>query len=165
MEKFSEFVRLYEMTGMSPLQIVCEYLVQTNQEEVALELIPKLAKSQTEKVKKQLDYARCWIPNKVDTYACNKGITKEQSKMLDVLTDYYCLGMDIPENFLPKVKETVEQMKTPTLVFVPMVDWLKDKYGIEFMDKVRGNKINNSCEKDIIETANTPGTPSYTGKV
>lgn len=134
-EKFSEFVRLYEMTGMSPLQIICEYLVQTNQEMEALEMIPKLAKSQTEKVKKQLDYARCWIPNKIDIFAGNKGITREQAKMLDVLTDYYCLGMEVPEYYIEKARETVEHMKTPRFVFVPMVEWLRDKYGIEFMDK------------------------------
>lgn len=130
-----EFARWREEMGMPPLQIIGEYLVQTNQEAEALEMVPKLAKSQTEKVQRLLNYARCWIPVKVDTYACNKGITREQSKMLDVLTDYYCLGMDIPESFLPKVKETIEQMKKPTIVFVPMVEWLQDKYGIKFMDK------------------------------
>lgn len=134
-----QFARQREDMGMPPLQIISEYIVQTNQEAEALDMIPKLAKSQTEKVQKQLNYARCWIPVKVDTYACNKGMTRGQSKMLDVLTDYYCLGMDIPENFLPKVKGTIEQMKKPTFIFIPMVEWLQDKYGIQFMDKKERN--------------------------
>ena len=134
-EKFSEFARWCENMGLSPLQIIYEYLVQTNQEGDALEMIPKLAKRQTEKVQKQLDYARSWIPNKIDIFAGNKGITREQAKTLDLLTDYFCLGMEVPEYYIEKARETVEHMKTPRFVFVPMVEWLRDKYGIEFMDK------------------------------
>lgn len=70
-----------------------------------------------------------------DVEECNKGVTKEQAKMINILTDYYCLGMEIPENYLIQVKEVIPKMKLPTCIFIPMVEWLKDKYGIEFINK------------------------------
>lgn len=139
---FSEFVNCAEAMGMEPLQIICEYLIRTNQEASALELIPQLAKNQADKIQSQLDYARTWIPVKVDIHSCNKGITREQARMLDILTDYYCLGMEVPENYLKEVKEVISKMKLPTCIFKPMAEWLQDKYSIEFIDgnKLKGDK-------------------------
>lgn len=132
--RLSEFALYCERMGMIPLDIICEYLVQTKQEVKALDIIPKLAQGQANRIQSQLDYARSWIPLKVDVYKANKNVTRQQAEIIDRLTDYYCLGMDIPEQYLAKVREVVPNMATPKIVFVPMTEWLRDKYNIMFKD-------------------------------
>lgn len=130
----SEFALHCERMGMTPLDIIYEYLVQTKQETEALEFIPKLAQSKANRIQSKLNYARAWIPNKVDVYKSNKNVTYQQSEIIDRLTDYYCLGMDIPEQYLAKVREVVPNMAMPEHIFVPMTEWLRDKYNIMFKD-------------------------------
>ena len=132
--KLSEFALRCEIMGMYPLDIIYEYLVQTKQEIEALEFIPKLAQSKANRIQSKLNYARAWIPNKVDVYKSNKNVTYQQAEIIDRLTDYYCLGMDIPEQYLAKVREVVPKMATPNIVFRPMIEWLRDKYNIIFKD-------------------------------
>lgn len=132
--RLSEFALHCERMGMKPLDIICEYLVQTKQEVKALDIIPKLAQSQANRIQSQLDYARSWIPLKVDVYKANKNVTRQQAEIIDRLTDYYCLGMDIPEQYLAKAREVVSNMATPKLIFTPMTEWLRDKYNIMFKD-------------------------------
>lgn len=130
----SEFALHCERMGMTPLDIIYEYLVQTKQETEALEFIPKLAQSKANRIQSKLNYARAWIPNKVDVYKSNKNVTYQQAEIIDRLTDYYCLGMDIPEQYLAKVREVVPNMAMPEHIFVPMTEWLRDKYNIMFKD-------------------------------
>lgn len=139
---FSEFVLLCERMGMKPLDIIYEYLVQTKQETEALGMIPKLAQSKANRIQSQLDYARSWIPLKVDVYKSNRNVTRQQAEIIDRLTDYYCLGMDIPEQYLTKVREIIPNMEMPKLIFTPMTEWLRDKYNITFkdMDINKGDK-------------------------
>lgn len=139
---FSEFVLLCERMGMKPLDIIYEYLVQTKQETEALDMIPKLAQSKANRIQIQLDYARSWIPNKVNVYKSNRNVTRQQAEIIDRLTDIYCLGMDIPEQYLAKVREIIPNMEMPKLIFIPMTEWLRDKYNILFkgMDTNKENK-------------------------
>lgn len=130
----SEFALRCEIMGMTPLDIIYEYLVQTKQETEALEMIPKLAQRQAYRIQSQLNYARSWIPNKVNVYKSNRNVTRQQAEIIDRLTDIYCLGMDIPEQYLAKVREVVSNMATPKIVFRPMTEWLRDKYNIMFKD-------------------------------
>lgn len=133
--KLSEFAKNYEMMGCDdPIKIISEYIIETNREADAIEIIPILAKSKSDKIQRQLDYARVWIPNKCDLQKCNKGITKEQAKMLDRLTDMHCLGLEISETYIDEVEKVISNMKRPNIVFAPMVEWLKDKYGICFAE-------------------------------
>ena len=97
-------------------------------------MVVALAANKSKKVEAQLNYARSWIPNKVDLARANKNVTPCQAKLLDRLTDIYLLGMDIPSQYLDEVKATIPQMKMPQFIFVPMVEWLRDKYGIRFME-------------------------------
>lgn len=133
--KLSEFARMYEVVGCNdPIKIIREYIIETNREADMLEIVPMLAKTQYDKIQRQLDYARVWIPNKCDLQKCNKGITEQQAKMLDELTDMYCLGLGISETYLEEVKKVISNMKRPAIVFAPMVEWLKDKYNISFLE-------------------------------
>lgn len=130
----SEFALHCERMGMTPLDIIYEYLVQTKQEIEALDFIPKLAQRQAYRIQSRLDYARSWIPNKVDVYKSNKNVTRQQAEIIDRLTDLYCLGMEIPEQYLAKVREIISNMAMPKVIFIPMTEWLRDKYNIMFKD-------------------------------
>ena len=130
----SEFALHCERMGIKPLDIIYEYLVQTKQETEALDMIPKLAQMQAHRIQSRLDYARSWIPNKVNVYKANRNVTRQQAEIIDRLTDLYCLGMEIPEQYLAKVREIISNMEMPKLIFVPMTEWLRDKYNITFKD-------------------------------
>ena len=133
--KLSDYARAMEAFGEEPLYIIQEYLKETGQEIGALGMVVALAVSKSNKIEAQLNYARSWIPNKIDLVKSNKKITADQAKLLDRLTDIFLLGMDIPPQYLEEVKTTIPQMKMPQFVFVPMVEWLRDKYGIQFIDE------------------------------
>lgn len=133
--KLSDYAKEMEAFGEEPLYIIQEYLKATGQEIEALGMVVALAANKSNKIEAQLNYARSWIPNKIDLGRANKNVTTCQAKLLDRLTDIYLLGMDIPPQYLEEVKTTIPQMKMPQFVFVPMVEWLRDKYGIRFMDK------------------------------
>lgn len=133
--KLSDYAKEMEAFGEDPLYIIQEYIKTTGKEIEALGMVVALAANKSNKIEAQLNYARSWIPNKIDLVKSNKKITADQAKLLDRLTDIFLLGMDIPSQYLEEVKTTIPQMKMPQFVFVPMVEWLRDKYGIRFMDK------------------------------
>lgn len=132
--KLSDYARNMEAFGEDPLYIIQEYIKATGKEIEALGMVVALAANKSKKVEAQLNYARSWIPNKIDLVKSNKKITPCQAKLLDRMTDIYLLGMDIPSQYLDEVKATIPQMKMPQFIFVPMVEWLRDKYGIKFME-------------------------------
>ena len=133
--KLSDYAKNMEAFGEDPLYIIQEYIKTTGKEIDALGMVVALAANKSKKVEAQLNYARSWIPNKVDLAKANKGVTARQARMLDRLTDIFLLGMDIPSQYLDEVEATVSQMEMPKLVFVPMVEWLRDKYGIKFLEQ------------------------------
>lgn len=134
--KLSDYARDMEAFGEDPLYIIQEYIKATGKEIEALGMVVALAANKSKKVEAQLNYARSWIPNKIDLMRsnANKKLTHCQAKLLDRLTDIFLLGMDIPSQYLDEVKATIPQMKMPKFIFVPMVEWLRDKYGIRFME-------------------------------
>lgn len=131
--KLSDYVKGMEAFGEDPLYIIQEYIKTTGKEIEALGMVVALAVNKSKKVEAQLNYARSWIPNKVDLVKANKNVAPCQAKMLDKLLTIFLLGMDIPSQYLDEVKATIPQMKMPQFIFVPMVEWLRDKYGIWFM--------------------------------
>lgn len=132
--KLSDYAREMEAFGEDPLYIIQKYIKATGKEIEALGMVVALAENKSKNVEAQLNYARSWIPNKVDLARSNKNVTPCQAKLLDRLTDIYLLGMDIQSQYLDEVKATIPQMKMPQFIFVPMVEWLQDKYGIQFME-------------------------------
>ena len=63
-------------------------------------------------------------------------VSKEEGKYLNKITQSFLLGLDLNDDLLNWAKTNIPNMNTPTAIFVPMVKWLKDKYKIEFADKV-----------------------------
>lgn len=132
--KLSDFARNMEALGEDPLYIIQKYIKATGKEIEALGMVVALAANKSKKVEAQLNYARSWLPNVIDLARANKNVTPCQAKMLDKLLTIFLLGMDIPSQYLDEVKATIPQMEMPQFIFVPMVEWLRDKYGIKFME-------------------------------
>lgn len=147
MVSLSEFAKNLEHMGKSSIEIIELYLILTNQEADALEMIPKLAKSATEKVQTKLDYARSWIPCLVDTSRVNKSVTKEQGDLILKLSFYFCLGMTLPDYVKEQAESIIPNMNTPKLIFIPMVDWLSSEYGITFRDAEKQDNITPTEDK------------------
>ena len=141
--KLSDYAKEMEAFGEDPLYIIQEYIKAKGKEIEALGMVVALAVNKSKKVEAQLNYARSWIPNKIDLARANKNVTADQAKLLDRLTDIYLLGMDIPSQYLDEVKATIPQMKMPQFIFVPMVEWLRDKYGIRFMEDGKTDERKN----------------------
>lgn len=137
--KLSDYARDMEAFGEDPLYIIQEYIKATGKEIEALGMVVALAANKSKKVEAQLNYARSWLPNVIDLARANKNVAPCQAKMLDKLLTIFLLGMDIPSQYLDEVKATIPQMKMPQFIFIPMVEWLRDKYGIRFMEE-RGDE-------------------------
>lgn len=123
---------IVEMFGnsLSDIRLIQEWFTQNNQEAAGLELVSKLAQSQLNKVERKYDYARTWIPVKVDMRdVCQD---KDVGEKLNKLIDYQILGVPIPDNLLIWAKETIPAMKMPPLFFMDTAKWLDERFGIKF---------------------------------
>lgn len=130
----SEFVKNLEHMGKSSIEIIELYLILTCQETDALEMIPRLASAATYRVETKLEYAQSWIPTLIDTSRVNKSVTKEQGDLILKLSFYFCLGMTLPDYVKEQAESIIPNMNTPKLIFLPMVNWLEQTYGIKFKD-------------------------------
>lgn len=131
-----ELICLQDMSfgAMSDLDIIYEWFVRNNKEQEGLDLIPRLAKSQTEKIQNKYAYAKSWIPMLPDLYYIIKN--KEIASHLNRLQQCRCLDypLDKDKKELQWAKENIHnKMKVPTMFFRPTIDYLK-KYGIEFLE-------------------------------
>lgn len=128
---------IVEMFGnsLSDIRLIQEWFTQNNQEAAGLELVSKLAQSQLNKVERKYDYARTWIPVKVDMR--NVCQDKDVGEKLNKLIDYQILGVPIPDNLLMWAKETIPSMKMPPLFFMDTAKWLDERFGIKFKGEER----------------------------
>lgn len=132
LKSLEDFIKRYKPFGMSDLEIIQNYFTENNLESAALELITILAKSQTDKVQKTLDYARTWIPNQIDMSEYIKD--KTQLRTWNAVVNYYLLSMDLPDYILTQAQNEIPKLSEPKCYFVPAYDWLKSKYNIKFKD-------------------------------
>ena len=136
MPTLKELIDQQKLTGKSDIEIISDWFCQKNREEDGLDLISNLNKSKVNKLSKTIDYVRTWLPCLPDVYEANKGkITKEHAKLLNQITRIHLLGNDLSDTILNTAKEVIPTIDTPSVIFIPMVEWLKDKYQIEFKDK------------------------------
>ena len=120
------------------LTIIERWFCLNNREQDGLDLISKLSKSKVDKLESILNTAKIWLPNIPDVYESNKkfGIDKDIASNINRITTYHLLGCEIPTNLLIWAEKTIPTIDTPKIIFIPMVEWLKTKYQIEFKDKI-----------------------------
>ena len=125
---------LTEMFGstLSDMQIITEWFTRNNQEAEGLKLVSELAQSQLNKVERKYDYARTWIPVKVDmSDVCRD---KDVARKLDKIINYQILEIEIPDDLLKWAKETIPTIKMPPLFFMDTAKWLDERFGIKFKE-------------------------------
>lgn len=140
MTTLTELVSAQKYTNLSDIDIIKIWFVDNDKESEGINLMAELSKSKFDKVDRQLKNAQTWIPMVPDVYESNKSmknkVSKEEGKYLNKITQSFLLGLDLNDDLLNWAKNNISNINTPTVIFVPMVKWLKDKYKIEFADKV-----------------------------
>lgn len=135
MKRLADLIYEQRITGESDLQIIYRYLRENDLEEEGMKIIVDLSQSKLSKVTSTLNNARTWIPTLPDMYEGNrKRIPRDIVKQFERIVHYYLLDCELPESLVKWAETTIPQMSTPVVIFIPMVQWLKDKYHIEFND-------------------------------
>ena len=132
MKTLKELVDAQRITGDNDITIILKWFCENNKEQEGIELIAQLSKSKSDKLQKTLDNARMWIPVLPNMYDSNPDIKKEAAIYLERMTKLYILGCDLPTDLIVWAKTNIPKMDMPTVIFIPMVEWLKAKYSIEF---------------------------------
>lgn len=116
----------------SDKQIILQWFTQNNKEDEGLEMITALSQARVNKVEKELDYIKTWLPTKVSM----KDICKDMrvGTYLDKIITCQICNFELSDDLLEWAKENIPQMSMPKLFFMDTAKWLKDKYGIEFKE-------------------------------
>lgn len=134
MKSLKELLEENKLFHYEDIQIIKKWFVENNFEDLGLQIIPELAANKSKKIQKQLDYARTWIPAKIDMNTVD-GINEDTAEHLNDIITYCILSMDLPKFYLEWAKENIPKMNLPKFFFMPTIYYLKDRYGIEFKDK------------------------------
>ena len=125
------------MTNMTDLEVIKAWFTYNHCEQEGLTLIADLSKSKVDKLENVLINARTWIPVLPSvTDNLKSEINEEFAKNFNKIVNIHLLDMELNDELLEWAKETIPKLKTPKTIFRPALEWLKDKYGIEFKDKV-----------------------------
>lgn len=134
MKTLKELVEWQKFTNQDDLDIIKTWFIENNTESEGLSIIADLAESKANKLQSTLDNARAWLPILPDLEKSNQGLlNKEQADILQKIITTFLLGMDLKESGLYSwAEKEIPKMKCPTIIFVPCVKWLDEKYGIRF---------------------------------
>ena len=135
MPTLKDYIDNQKFTGDDDITIIRKWFSDNNREQDGIELISELSKSKCDKLQNILNCARTWLPSLPDIYESNKGIDKEDANHLMRITKLYLLSCELSPSLLSWAESRIPEMDTPSVIFVPMVEWLKNKYNIEFKDK------------------------------
>lgn len=134
MKSLKELLEENKLFHCEDIEIIKKWFTENDLEELGLQIVLGLAGSKSEKIQKQLNYARTWIPAKIDMNTVD-GIDGDTASYLNEIIMYCMLSMDLPEILLNWAKENIPKMNLPKFFFMPTINYLKDRYGIEFKDK------------------------------
>lgn len=125
------------MTNMTDLEVIKTWFIYNNYEQEGITLMADLSKSKTDKLEKVLGNARLWIPVLPGIFDSLKTeVSEEFALKFTTIANEYLLGMQLSDNLLEWVKETIPKLKTPKTIFRPVLEWLKNEYSIEFKDRI-----------------------------
>lgn len=129
-----ELVEIQSFSGEADIKIIKNWFILNDKESEGITLIAELSESKSRKLEDTLRNARTWIPNIPELYEANKRrIPKDVCQKLTKITYMYLLDMPLSDKMLDWAKENIPTIKMPKVIFVPMVEWLRADYGIEFM--------------------------------
>ena len=134
-----QLVDLQALTGEQDIDIIYNWFVKNDAEEIGIDLVTQLSKSKINKLQNVLDGARAWIPNMMRPYPKQpknarktRYYDEETERRLTQLVQYNILQMELPKTLLDWAREHIPQMEEPFCFYWLTTRWLKDQYGIEF---------------------------------
>ena len=134
-----ELVNNQRITGLSDIDIIKAWFTLNGKESEGISLITELSESKLNKLEYMINYARTWIPTVPNVYEANieskKPVERDVAAKLDRIIQCHLLGLRLGGSLLAWAEETIPTMNTPTIIFRPAIEWLRDEYGIEFADK------------------------------
>lgn len=131
-----ELVDIQQYTKESDIKVIEQWFISNDKEMEGIDLLSNLASTKANKLENILRIAQMWIPSVPDVYdSNNQKVPKEAAIKLNKIVQYHLLNMPLSNDLLNWAKETVPTMKTPTCIFRPAIEWLKNEYEIEFKDK------------------------------
>lgn len=126
MKSLKELLEENKLFHYEDIEIIKNWFVENNFEDLGLRMIPELAAIKAGKIQKQLDYARTWIPIKIDMNKV-EGVDADTAVCLNKIITCCMLSMDLPEVYLEWAKENIPKMNLPKLFFMPTIYYLKDR--------------------------------------
>lgn len=120
--------------NLQDIEIIKMWFIINNKESEGLSIISDLSKSQLEKLTAKFNYIQTWLPVLPDIYKSNNGkIDRDTCDNLNQILKFHLLDIELNDVLLTWAKENIPKMKCPQIIFVPMINWLKEKYNIEFI--------------------------------
>lgn len=140
MKTLQEYIKIQGFTKQSDKEIIISYLLENDLETEMVDIIVELLKGKVAKMQDILTMSRAVIPSLFSKANAKNPKEKlyvfaEEELLLNKLTAYFLLDMDVPETVLEKARKVIPNCKQTTICYVPMVNWLKEKYGIEFQQE------------------------------
>lgn len=126
----------YTTDPVKEVDIIERWFVENDFEDLGLSMIARLSAKKIKKLQDKLSFAQSWIPSKIDVN-CNEEFVNDKSTadMLNKIITYCMLSMPLPDSVLDWAKENIPNINVPHMFFMPTVQYLKDRYNIEFKDK------------------------------
>lgn len=127
-----ELVDLQKFNHADDIALIRTWFCENDKESEGIELITELSKSKIEKMDRQLTYIKTWLPNVPSVWSSNNKLSGDDVDRLNRIIRYHIIGSDLPQSLLDWAKENIPNMNIPDIIFIPMVEWLKHRYQIEF---------------------------------
>lgn len=137
-----EYVRAADFTNKSDMEIIAQYILDNELQNECIDLLNTILKAMIAERDAILNRSRAWIPNIVGNSIMNASssrakwrTTREEQSVLDQITCIYLLGMELNDDLQEKARMIFESRQRPFFAYTPMLEWLKEKYGIEFKEE------------------------------
>lgn len=132
-------ISLKELIDLNPdkdeLALIKGWFILNNREADGIHMISELSESQLTKVQDVLRNAQAWIPILPDFRKVDSNLSDETAEKLTKICHRYLLGLKLNAELEEWASTHIPNMKTPSIIFRPAFEWLRDTYNIEFKDK------------------------------
>lgn len=133
MKCLKDYIELQKFTGISDMEIIISYFIDNNMEEDGMQIAYNLAKEKIEKMKHRDFNIKEWVYNIPSDYLY-KNYPLEIADMLHRVELDYIVNGKVTGYRLKWAEENIPNIKTPTVYFVPCMEWLEE-HDIKFKEE------------------------------
>ena len=132
MKSLKDYIEYQKLFNISDMEIISQYFIDNDMEEVGMGLSHKLAKSKIEKMKDRERVVKEWTYSIPSDYLYENYPIKVATMLHRIELDYIVNG-EVTGIRLEWAKENIPNIQMPYVYFQPCIDWL-EKNGIKFME-------------------------------